>query len=310
MIEDVARNINEAYGIEVKSLDLFRDGTDNTVWIMLTRLGEKLVVRVSKRRMGEDIVFEVEWMRFLKSRGIPVPSVLNALNGNSCTITPEGDAITLFSFVPGEHLTLKTGASLPSISVESAAEAMAKIHNSSKGQKINLPRKRTIFTELERAIVNKDKFDLEVQGGDVFIKEILEFVGWGKKYQLDNVLIHNDYRIGNILFEGDRVSAILDFDWACLGPAIKDVAHALAEWSFLDGQKVHRQDIFNCFLRGYNRAASIKIQEDSDLYRWIAFGCLSDAATYLVDRLERGEIHPAFSSYMYQKYKYFYAMVK
>jgi len=122
--------------------------------------------------------------------------------------------------------------------------------------------------------------------------------------------VHNDYRPGNVFFGGDKVSAILDFDWSCKGPAIKDVAHALCEWSFPDAAKRHWQDVFDTFLKGYNQMAKNKIKLDNNLYRWICFSCLSDTATYFTDFANENTFKKIASSYMYQKFLYFGRFIK
>jgi aminoglycoside phosphotransferase (APT) family kinase protein len=41
----------------------------------------------------------------------------------------------------------------------------------------------------------------------------------------DPVLIHRDYHPGNVLWNGNTVSGIVDWAWGCSGPAMVDVAH-------------------------------------------------------------------------------------
>lgn len=190
--------------------------------------------------------------------------------------------------------------------VKSAAEALAKLHNISRQHNVSLPRRRTVFTELERVMVKQKEIEEKVPGGKEFVAEVERILSWGKNQKFTPVLVHNDYRIGNLLFdENEKVAAILDFDWSCIGPAIKDVAHALVEWSFPDGAKQHWQEVFDTFLGSYNRPAEEIIKQDDNLKQWIAFSCLSDTVTYITDRLERGEIKPVTDSFMYQKFQYF-----
>jgi aminoglycoside phosphotransferase (APT) family kinase protein len=39
----------------------------------------------------------------------------------------------------------------------------------------------------------------KVPGGKQFIREVKEYQSWAKRYMFTPVLVHNDYRVGNIL---------------------------------------------------------------------------------------------------------------
>jgi thiamine kinase-like enzyme len=102
------------------------------------------------------------------------------------------------------------------------------------------------------------------------------------------------------------IESLIDFDWSCPGPFIKDVALALVEWSFPDGGIQPREDIIVAFLSAYNKNSPVKIIKDNNLYNWIKFSCLSDTATYFCDRIDSENPKRDISkSYMYQKYQYF-----
>ncbi|RYZ76224.1 MAG: hypothetical protein EOP04_32315, partial [Proteobacteria bacterium] len=36
-------------------------------------------------------------------------------------------------------------------------------------------------------------------------------------------LIHGDFHFGNLLYEGERISGILDFEWSCAGDPLFDL---------------------------------------------------------------------------------------
>ena len=214
--------------------------------------------------------------------------------------------MTVFYFVPGHHISISQDTPIPIKAAASAARALVKIHDVSRGHKIDLPRSRTVFTEIERALAVVSDIEAKVPGGKQFIKEVKEYGSWAKRYEFTPVLVHNDYRVGNILFDDtEEVAAVIDFDWCCLGPAIKDMAHALMEWSLPDKSPNHFKEVFDGFLKAYNDAVSKPITDGDDLYSWISFAALSDACTYIVDRLDNGEIKAVDSCYMYRKFKYF-----
>lgn len=307
--EIIIKNIRSSYDIDIVKLDVLRDGSDNIIWDATSHSGTRYAIRVSKRDMDGEIAFEAEWIRILQNEDVPVVPLVRTKTGDSYTNLDEGQAVTVFEFLSGRHLSISIDNPPPQKAVESAAKALAILHIASKKHKVDLPRKRTVFKELERVIECKNIILEKTPGGKGFIEEVGEILKWGKPQAYASVLVHNDYRIGNIMFDdSDNLLAILDFDWSCIGPAIKDVAHSLAEWSFPDGAQNHNEEVFSTFLKSYNQVSDTIIARDDLLYRWIALSCLSDACTFLVDRLLRDEIKPPSYSYMYKKYQYFLSM--
>jgi len=297
---------DEIYGLNTFRASVLRDGPDNIVWMLETKNGKRYAARVSKRELGSDIAFEAEWLKVLLADGVPVVPIIETKDKKSFAILPTGKALTVFEFVNGKHLLFGIDQPPPLSAIKSVAEVLAKLHNNSRRHNVSLPRKRTVFTELERVMAKQKEIEEKVPGGKEFVAEVEKILTWGKNQKFTPGLAHNDYRVGNILFDGnEKVSAILDFDWACIGPAIKDVAHALVVWSFPDSAEQHWREVFDTFLDNYNRHAEEIIKRNDNLKNWILFSCLSDTATYIVDRLERGEIKPVAGSFMYQKFQYF-----
>lgn len=310
-IQQRITSINHLYQLGATRASVLRDGPDNTVGLLETESGKKYVVRVSKRPMEDEVAFEARWLRFLHRARVPVVPMVETTAGKSYALLPSGAAVTIFAFVSGNHLAVDPNTPPPRAAIISLAAALAQLHNASRGHLISLPRRRTIFSELERALKHARKIEEKLPDGKAFIGAVRKFFFWGKTYSFVPVLVHNDYRMDNLLFDGhNNVRAILDFDWCCGGPAIKDVAHALAEWSFPDGAKEHWEDVFSVFLTRYNEVTEETVARDGNLCRWIAFSCLSDTCAYLVDHLLRDEIRPVGGSYMYQKFKYFNARAR
>jgi len=304
--ENIVKNIRDVYGIDITKMGLLRDGPDNVIWDATSTNNDRYAIRVSKREMGDEVAFEAEWIRILRKEGVSVVPIVLTKKGVSYSCLDDGSAITVFNFLNGKHFSIATDKSLPNHVIETAAETLALLHEVSRRFNVHASRKRTVFSELERVIEHKNLILKKIPGGKEFIEEVSGMLDWGKAQTFDTVLVHNDYRIGNIMFDDkDNLLAILDFDWSCMGPAIKDVAHSLAEWSFPDGAKKHDEHVFAVFLEEYNKSSKFPVQRDDTLHRWVALTCLSDASTFLVDRLLRGEIKQPSYSYMYKKYEYF-----
>jgi homoserine kinase type II len=289
---------------EMAPIVLLRESGDNFVYVVGEK--DKKVLRVSKRLPIEDIKFEYEAVAHLSKGGMIVPKWLMTRTGEFYVLI-NGSVSVLFDFLNGHHIEVDK-EHLPSLAqAYNAGKGLGFMSNISPGFKSSSPRKRNIFTEFERALTFKDIFIKNFEGGEKFIEQVNKAIVFGKSQSEIEGLIHNDYRSHNVFFnDKDEFSGIIDFDWSCNGPLIKDLALAVVEWSFPDGRTEPDFIIFDSFLDGYNSVATHKWFKDEKLYSWIKFTTLSDAATYFCDLAEdTASTKKIIRSYMYRKYLFF-----
>lgn len=289
---------------ETNPIILLRESGDNFVYIV----GEKYkkVLRISKRLPIEDVKFEYEAVKHLSDGGMIVPEWLMTKTGDFYTLI-NGNVAVLFDFLNGHHIEVDKDH-LPSVAqAYNAGKGLGFMSNISSGFKSSSPRKRNIFTEFERALTFSKIFMEQFEGGKEFIDQVKKAITFGSSQKEIEGFIHNDYRPGNVFFnDKDEFSGIIDFDWSCNGPLIKDLALAVVEWSFPDGRTEPDFTIFDSFLDGYNSIATHKWLKDERLYSWIKFTTLSDAATYFCDLAEDStSTKKIIRSYMYRKYLFF-----
>lgn len=306
--KQIIEKIKKIYKINVIISLLIRENSDSKVYLLKTEQ-EKYIARISKRDIQADILFEVNWLDFLLKQNIPVVKIINTKNKKAYFLSSKS-VLVLFEFAHENCIEISPTKKPNLKKVMSAAHELARIHNISDNMDIKISRKRNILAEIDRALKIKGKLIKFSEGGEKFIKELIFYKKSAKQNGNDKCLVHNDYRPGNIFFDGDEVSTILDFDWSCQGPATKDVAHSLCEWSFPDGAKKHWEDFFTVFLTSYNQIAKNKTKLNNNLYRWICFSCLSDTATYFADLARENSFKKITSSYMYQKFLYFERFIK
>lgn len=288
----------------VASLQALRVSTDNIV--ILVRNNPKKVLRISKRATRHNFVFEYEFMQRCTEYGIPVAAWNKTRSGEIAAKVGDMSAV-LFDFVRGSHAD-PTNQFLFLAQAQAAATQLGAVATIDAASVQATP-ERSVTAELERAIEVRAIFAGEIEGG----KEFLEAVEWAldlaKGSHETTALLHNDFRISNVLFDEQAVTGILDFDWSCTGPAIKDLAHAALEWSFPDGAAGPDQKIMSAFINAYYAAAGGKPATESELRTWMRFAALIDTATYFCDRIQAGTAPSRVaSSYMYKKYLYLTSM--
>jgi aminoglycoside phosphotransferase (APT) family kinase protein len=114
-------------------------------------------------------------------------------------------------------------------------------------------------------------------------------IRWLKTHQpppAEAVLLHGDYRLGNIIFTEEGVRAVLDWELAHIGDPHEDLGYISTQaWRF--GQDANpiggigqRED----FYRAYEQAGGVPLNRES-LYYWEVFGNLKWAAITIFQAL-------------------------
>lgn len=284
----------------IASLQVIRESSDNIV--VLVNTNPKHVVRISKRATRHNFAFEHEFMQRCAEHGISVAG-WNKTRSGQIMSTVEDISAVLFDFVSGSHAD-PTNRALFLAQAQAAATQLGAIATIDAASVHTTP-DRSVTAELERALKVGAIFANEIDGGKDFLEAVEWALNLAKGSHESTALLHNDFRISNVLFNETTVTGILDFDWSCKGPAIKDLAHAALEWSFPDGAAAPDQKIMSVFVDAYSTAAGGALTIDSELRAWMRFSALSDTATYFCDRLQAGTAPKRIvSSYMYKKYLY------
>jgi len=104
----------------------------------------------------------------------------------------------------------------------------------------------------------------------------------------ERVFLHRDFHPGNVLWTGGHVSGVVDWTYACGGPAAADVAHCRANLNLLFGL-----DVADEFARRYGAVANLAwfdladvvsmAADEPDIWRWHDAG-RPDLTTELIAR--------------------------
>jgi len=277
----------------------FCQALNTSVFFTISKKGAKRVPPF----YNKTIDFEVKLLNFLFKHQAPVPEILPTKKGDLWVVI-NGVTAVAFRFVSGITILIGNSAKPNARYAYSAGKALGQLHTIGLSFTYDNSKRRTIFTEYKRALLRRN-FIMKLEGGRELLTTIESYLKWARQYQGDIGIIHNDFIPGNILFDKFSVSAVVDFDWSCRGPLIKDLGIALAEWSLPDGLEHHWEDIFIAFLKGYNTLAPQKISLDNNLYKWICFSCLSDACTFFADLPIDSHIKRISQCRSYRKFTYF-----
>lgn len=308
--------IESDYGLSGPLLfDLVHDGSDNNVFIVTDSNGKKYALRESKR-LAKNLEFEIELLTVLAQSGFSSPRPLQTvLKTHSIVIGTT--QLVLFTFIQGIQITKLEPEHLTSDVIERGARKLGELHSVTNMLRVDTVPSRTIFSECDRLL----KLDAELlkpfKDYQTVLDQVHDFYEEAqaritKKTELYGV-IHNDYRIQNLIYTADDCF-VIDFDWSCYGPLLKDIGLALAEWSMYTRSSGPSREAIKIFIKSYNEKAPRPISYNADLIFWICFACLSDTCTFLVDVIEgkysEKVIIDVDQCHMYRKFKYFYQEFK
>jgi len=233
-MEKIQELLTEYELLETSPVCLLRESPDNKVFVVGEK--DKKILRISKRLPIEDIKFEYEAIQYFFKQGLPAPSCVRTKSGSFYTLN-NGAIAVMFNFLSGHHIQVDKNHLPSAKQAFKAGKELGLMHSKAMGFAPSAPRKRNIFSELERALTISDVFVKNFEGGEKFINEVKNAIDFAKSQKETIGLIHNDYRPSNVFFnDNDDITGIIDFDWSCVGPIVKDLALAVVEWSFPDGR--------------------------------------------------------------------------
>lgn len=222
------------------------------------------------RPFGHDV--EAQLVRVAHAHGVLAPEVI----GN---IVPDDQLGTGYVMrrVEAEVHPGTILAAPPANLISDIARELAKIHAIGAGALPQLPH-LDVVTALDELA---DRF--EMYGGDRPI--IALAIRWCRDHiptATHPVLVHGDFRIGNLMVDADGVAAVLDWELAHFGDRHEDLAWGCANvWRFghIDQPAFGCSDL-DTFFAGYEAASGTVVDGERFrfwlIYRtlWWALGCL------------------------------------
>lgn len=168
---------------------------------------------------------EFRLLTYLHAAGLPVPQPYYADESGTLFPTP----YVVIEFIEGA--TDLAPADLPAY-LQRLAALLARIHRLAEAPRdlAFLPRQADWLTDKlrRRPAILDESLD------EGRIRAALE-AGWPRVSRNPPVLVHGDFWPGNVLWQGDRLAAILDWETARLGDPLADLGNARLEILFFCG---------------------------------------------------------------------------
>ncbi|HWO96770.1 MAG TPA: phosphotransferase [Bacillus sp. (in: firmicutes)] len=228
----------------------------------VTKGGIPYVLRLthSSHRSYEQVEAELDWILFLKRKGVEVAAPVLSVRGRllECLPTPEGEfIISLFEKAPGYSIRVDDDLHFHESLFSKWGEMIGKMHDSTRTY---IPSagvsKRMDWQEEElgTALKAAEREPFLLEKAEKLLKQIRALPVNANVYGL----IHTDVHSGNFFFDGETMT-VFDFDDCCYHWFINDLAIPLFYSAFYRYPKDEKERkrfasrFFSAFLDGYLR---------------------------------------------------------
>lgn len=234
-----ARSLGARYGLEVRSIRPIQAGSVNSNFEIVTDRGRRFL-RIYEEQTAETAAREAALLSHLAHAGVPTPEPIHRADGRGFIVDEAGKPAAIFPFREGEMICQR---GVTEAKARAVGDALAAIHRA--GQALAPGRLSELAGEtrfgdaalLERVarIAGLTTSD-EILAVTASVRSYLEAPRAAPRAI---GLIHGDVFRDNVLWSGDAIVAVLDFESASIGSLAFDVMVTTLAWCFgddLDGR--------------------------------------------------------------------------
>jgi homoserine kinase type II len=228
-------------------------GTINSNFDLVTDRG-RYFLRINEGKAEADVAWEAQLVAALAAAGLPTPPPLVARDGRPY-VPLRGPGVTkwvsAFPWRDGEHLA--ADAITPAIASTFGA-ALAELHRIG----LELPaewRRRSIYDH-ENLVARFEHFahdadPMLAEAQRVLAEELaIAADAAAIRARATHAIIHGDLFRDNVLWQADRITAILDFEQASGGSLAYDLAVCINDWCWIGAPRL---ELARALLAGYEQ---------------------------------------------------------
>ncbi|MBK9518022.1 MAG: homoserine kinase [Anaeromyxobacter sp.] len=234
--------------------------------------GERWFLRLAEEATPEGVAFEAEVLRFLFEARFPVPQLRPAADGRWSTAVA-GKPALLFAYAPGEEVER---AAIGPERCRRIGEQLGRLHELSAGltvERANPYGPARVAGWLEA--LGEGGADPEVRAALPLLRRELAATALPGA---PRGLVHGDLFVDNVLWLGDRVGYLLDWEMACTEAFAWDLAVAVDAWCYGDRHD-HLRAV--ALVEGYRSRRKLEPETVAALHPYARF----QALRYAVGRL-------------------------
>jgi len=260
--DDQVAAIARAFGVgDVVSWRPIAAGTINSNFSLRCDSG-RVFLRINEGKTEDDVRYEAQLVTQLAAAGVPVPVPLAGRDG-APFVRHAGRYASMFPWIEGTH---RCQASVTTGDVERVGQALARLHRAGAPLAARFERGgRYTFDAIARRV------DVIRAAGDEQLADVVALVA----DELESLrgqqaaraaatvgVIHADLFRDNVLFHGAGVAALLDFEQACTGSLVYDLAVVLNAWCFSDR---FDEQLLRATIGGYHQERALSLADRAAL---------------------------------------------
>lgn len=276
-----ATGIARAYGLELEAFEPLAAGSVNSNFRLDTAEG-RFFLRIYEEQPEAGARRELELLRALAAAGVPTTVPPVRLDGASLS-HHQGKPVALYPWVEGDIVCTERA---DPARCEAVAEALARVHLAGANLPKQPPSRFDVDALQARLEFIQNNAPPELCLAAKEIAGLLPGALAARVPDLPQGLIHGDLFRDNVLWRGDQVAALIDFESASNGVFAFDLMVLVLSWCFRDHFDLDR---VRAMLRGYERVRPLSPEERSGLGGEGALACLRFATTRITDFSMRAE---------------------
>jgi aminoglycoside phosphotransferase (APT) family kinase protein len=253
--------------VTIAGLRVLTGGASRATWAF-TANGRPLILRTGppdEVHVGMEL--EAAALRRAAAAGAPVPHIVAASN----SVEPLGNPYLICDFIEGETIARKIARTLDDTSrpalLGQCAQALAQIHRADP-HGIGLP---------ESDPLTDWRHELDEMGDTTATFEwAFRWLEHNRPAPTPTVLVHGDFRMGNLIVDSGRLAAVLDWELTCIGEAAADLAwFCVRAWRFGAPKELGAGGLgsIDQFVAAYQAAGGSAVDQGA-LHWWLVLATL------------------------------------
>lgn len=268
---DDARRIGRSFALEVSSVAPVSGGSVNSNFRLETASGRAVFLRVYEEQAAEGALGELRTLGALARAGVPTPEPLLSRSG-SLLEQHRGKPVALFPWVLG---TILCQARVTPAHARAVGEALARVHLANVEARPGRFDRAALEARLERVAAVPAYAEVARD-----LAERLARLSARRDQSLPSGLVHGDLFRDNVLWQGEQIAALIDFESASQGVFVYDLMVCVLSWSYGSSFDL---GLVRGLIQGYHAVRRLSAEERRGLELEGAMAALRFAITRITD---------------------------
>lgn len=272
-----AQRLGREFGLDITDIEALDAGSVNSNFRIAVRDGSTYFGRLNEEQDATGAQRELELLEALAAAGVKVGAPRRRSAGGFLS-EHAGKPFAIFPWVAGVSLCKKL------VTAEHCREigaALARVHTTPFDAERLGPGRFQPSDMLERL----DHVERESGRPDLLpdvarVRALYARYAPGRVTTLPRGAVHGDLFRDNVLWSGNEIAALLDFESVFYGPLAYDLAVTILAWCYGDA---FEPELVTAMARGYSEVRPFESDEIASFSREAALGCLRFATSRITD---------------------------